>query len=207
MPFFSTADFSLLLEEARSGAAGSLGKLLEPFRRVLESKADGLLSAKLTRHVTGAEAVQETLQTALVKIADFRGATEAELSGWLLQILKNLILSLGRRHLQTRKRGNGATLSLEYDGGGEPLRDLLVDDEPTPSTSMSLRERDAILRETLASLKPGYRELIQLRYEAKKSFTEVAAQLGKSPDAVMKSWPRALRAWRRALAERGVTEW
>ena len=203
MPIFAPEDFATLLRQAREGSNEALGKLLEPFRPYLGRRQ---LSPALQAHVEDGELVQDTFQAAVGGFAQFRGTTEAELFVWLRQILHHRALNLGQHYLHTQKRA-GRPLSLDHDFPERAWRDMLVDDEDTPCTSSGSREFKAIMQRALLQLKPHYQEVITLHYGSEKTFAEIAALQNTTTDAVIKTWKRALKSWRRTMEEMGVKEW
>ena len=200
MPIFAADDFARLLREAREGSSEALGQLLEPFRKHLVR-----LSPVFPADFDDAELVQDTFHAAVGGFAQFRGSTEAELFVWLRQILRHRALNLGER-LKTKKRA-GRPLSLDSEFGERAWRDMLIDDEDTPCTSSSSREFNAIMQRALLQLKPHYQEVITLHYGAEKTFADIAALKNTTTDAVIKTWKRALRAWRRTIEEMGFKGW
>lgn len=204
MPIFEPEHFATLLRQAREGASEAVGKLLEPFRLYLGRQR---LPPALQAHVEDAELVQETFAAAIRAFPKFRGTTEAEFFVWLRQIQHHRALSLGKRYLDTQKRGGARPVSLDRDFSEGAWRDMLFDDEETPCTSSSSREFKAIMQRALLQLKPHYQEVITLHYGSEKTFAEIAALQGTTTDAVMKTWRRALKSWRRTMEEMGVKDW
>jgi RNA polymerase sigma-70 factor (ECF subfamily) len=202
MTHFTADEFTKLLHHAQSGSADALGRLLEPYRDRL---ARHPLASALRERMDPAEIVQETFQSALRRFNQFRGATEPEWRGWLEQILRNQALNFVERYRHTQKRGP-APLSIDQDSCQNALRDLLIDDDATPYTSTSTREASEIMGRALGRLKLEYQEVIHLRYTAEKSFADIAALWDKTPEAVMKTWKRALLAWRRVMEEMGLKD-
>jgi RNA polymerase sigma factor (sigma-70 family) len=160
----------------------------------------------LQAHVDEAELVQDTFQAAISAFAQFRGATEAELFVWLRQILRHRALNLGEHYLNTQKRA-GRPVSLDRDFPESAWHDMFIDDEDTPCTSSGSREFKAIMQRALLQLKPHYQEVITLHYGAEKTFADIAALQNTTTDAVIKTWKRALKAWRRTMEEMGLKEW
>lgn len=202
MPIFAPEHFAALLEQARQGSREAIGKLLEPFRLYLGRRQ---LPSALQAHVEDVELVQDTFEAAVRAFAQFRGTTEAELFAWLRQILRHRAQNLGERYLKTQKRAAARPVSL--DGILTAVADMLIDDEETPCTSSSSREFRAIMGRALLQLKPHYQEVITLHYGSSKTFADIAVLQGKTTDAVMKTWKRALKAWRQSMAEMGVKDW
>ena len=205
MPIFAPEHFSLLLQQAREGSTEAVGQLLEAFRPNLAGRRfSSALQAALQTHVETGDLVQETFQAAIASFSQFRGASEAELFVWLRQILMRRAMNLSQRLLNTKKRGDGRPVSLDQSFADRAWRDMLVDDEDTPCTSSSSREISAIMQRALLQLKPHYQEVITLHYGSEKTFAEIAAAHNTTTDAVMKTWRRALRAWRLTMEEMGV---
>lgn len=204
MPIFAPDHFATLLRQAREGSREAVGKLLEPFRQYLGHRE---LSPALQAHVEDAELVQDTFQAAIGAFAKFRGTTEAELFVWLRQILRHRAQNLGERYLNTQKRAAARPVSLDRDFPEGAWRDMLIDDEATPCTSSGSREFKAIMQRALLQLKPHYQEVITLHYGSEKTFADIAALQNTTTDAVMKTWKRALKAWRRTMEEMGLKDW
>ena len=204
MPIFVPEHFSTVLQQARDGSREAVGKLLEPFRMYLGRRQ---LPRALRAHVEDAELMQDTFQAAVGAFAEFRGTTEAELFVWLRQILRNRVQNLGDRYLHTQKRAAARPISLDNDFAAVAWRDMLIDHDETPCTLSSSREFRAFMQRALLQLKPQYQEVITLHYGAEKTFADIAALQGKTTDAVIKTWKRALNAWREIMEDMGVTEW
>lgn len=166
-----------------------------------------LVPEQLRGQVEPAELIQQTFECAITSFAQFRGSTEPELLMWLRQILKSQSLNAGRHFLDRQKRDASRQVSLDDEALGKAWRDVLPDDDATPYTSTSRRERYEIMNRAFGQLKEEHRTVIELRHGSKLSFAEIAKQLGKSPEAVTKTWKRALQAWRRAMEELGLREW
>lgn len=211
MPIFDPKHFANVLREARAGSTDALGKLLEPFRMPLlvesRKRAAARVGLRLDRlGVDQAELVQETFRAAIPAFSQFRGATEAELLGWLRRILINQLTYAGTRYLKAKKRDGGRPLSLDQELPQGPPRDWILDSDDTPCTSSSQRERYEIMQRALERLKPKYQNVIALRNSSARPFAEIAAELGTTPEAVMKTWERALKAWRQEIEKLGLKE-
>ena len=62
-------------------------------------------------------------------------------------------------------------------------------------------ERQVLLADALARIKPEHREVIILRSLKELSFAEVAQRMGRSVKATKSLWVRALASLRRLLRE------
>ena len=98
-------------------------------------------------------------------------------------------------------------ISLEHEGeGGEDgggLRDLLRSFGPPPEDRAARAELVEALRSALTTLKPREREVVGLYYHEGLRLREIGGLLGVSESRVCQLHPRALRALRSALSQRG----
>src|SRR5436305_4796952 len=101
-----------LLRDARQ-SGGSPGALLESFRNYLRLLARTGVDASLQGKADPSDVVQEVLLKAHQGFDQFRGHTEAELAGWLRQILAHTLADLVRRYQATAARQVGRERSLE----------------------------------------------------------------------------------------------
>ena len=108
------------------------------------------------------------------------------LEGWLAAVGTNAIRDECRRH---RRRGH--TLSVD---------DLDIPDDG----DLELRIRLADVRTALATLDPRSRELIAMRYALDLPIGDIAATLGRSPNATSVALHRALAMLRSALKDGDV---
>src|SRR5947199_10526972 len=104
-----------LLEEARSGDAVALGRLLEQYRHYLALLARLQIGRRLQGKVDASDLVQETFLDAHRHFPQFRGTTEGEFVSWLRQILAGRVALLVRHYHGTQRRD----LNLEPQIAGE----------------------------------------------------------------------------------------
>ncbi len=96
--------FQILIGKAREGDPESLGTLLEWYCHYLQILASTQLDHRLRRRVSPSDLVQETLLAAHRDFAHFRGNSQAELLGWLRQILIHRLHHLVDEHIKAGKR-------------------------------------------------------------------------------------------------------
>ncbi len=182
-----------LLAQARQGSREALGELLEGHRDFLQHLAERELDPDLRAKGGASDLVQQTFLEAQRDIGQFRGQTDAELAGWLRQMLLNNLASFSRRFRDTGKRHLGCEVSLEdsrEDEGG--LRAVLADSDPGPLEKAMREENLRLLREALERLPPDDRELVQLRFWDELPFEEIGQRLQRSPDGVRKVFKRVV---------------
>jgi RNA polymerase sigma-70 factor (ECF subfamily) len=196
-------DCEALLREARAGAEGALGRLLERYRGYLTLLARVQIGRRLQGKADHDDLVQDAYLEASRYFVGFRGDSEHELTTWLRRILATCLAHLVRRYLGTQARDAQLERALE-DDLGESSRALdmgLVAEQSTPSQRASRREQAVLLADALNRLPPDYREVLILRHLEELTFPEVAARMRRSLDSVEKLWARALPRLRRAFGE------
>jgi RNA polymerase sigma-70 factor, ECF subfamily len=187
------------LRLARAGDGHALGRLLDPYRNYLTLLARLQIIRRLPSKVDAADLVQETFLKAHRHFDQFRGGTEAELAGWLRQILAANVANLVRHYYGTRGRDVRLECELadELDRSSQAL--CLVARQSSPSQRATRREEAVLLADALARLPEDYAEVIVLRNLQGLPFAEVAGRMGRSLDGVEKLWVRALARLRRSL--------
>jgi RNA polymerase sigma-70 factor (ECF subfamily) len=180
------------LAAARAGSQEALGAALEACRAYLLLIARQELDPMLRAKGGASDLVQETFLEAQRDFAQFQGTAEEELKAWLRRLLLNNLANFVRRYRQTAKRQAECEVSLEATASSAQGAGRLADEGPSPSDKALARERDEVVHRALDRLPEDYRLVLLLRYEDGCSFEEIAAQLGRSPNASQKLFARAL---------------
>lgn len=190
-----------LLRLARSGDRPALGQLLDLYRNYLTLLARLQISRRLQSKVDAADLVQETFLKAHHRFEQFRGSTEAELVGWLRQILALNVANLVRHYFGTQGRDVRLECELaeELDQSSQVWDLGLAAKQSSPSQRAARREEAVLLADALAKLPEDYGEVIVLRHLQGLPFADVARRMGRSVDSVEKLWIRALARLRRLL--------
>src|SRR5262245_42782537 len=92
-----------LISAARRADRQALARLLELYRNYLRLLARTGLDTTLRVKTDPSDLVQETMLKATQNFHTFRGQTEAELAGWLRQILAQCLIHHAR-HYRTSRR-------------------------------------------------------------------------------------------------------
>jgi RNA polymerase sigma-70 factor (ECF subfamily) len=190
-----------LIKLARAKNAHALGQLLELYRNYLALAARLQISRRLQSKIDPADLVQDTFLKAHRHFAQFRGTTEAELLGWLRQILALNVANVVRHYFGTQ----GRDVRLERELADELAQSSqqwglgLVAEHSSPSQRAARREEAVLLADALEKLPPDYAEVIILRHLEGLPFAEVAQHMGRSVDSVEKLWVRGLVQLRRLL--------
>lgn len=196
-----TADVDLLLAEAKGGADGALGRLLEQYSHYLTLLARMQIGKRLQGKVDAADLVQEVFLSVQKQFPQFRGNTEAEFVSWLRRIMAGQFALVLRRYMGTKGRDVNLERDLvaELDQSSMMLDRGLVASHSTPSQHASRREQAVLLAEALSKLSQDHREVIVLRHLEALSFAEVAVRMSRTENSVYKLWVRALGNLRAAM--------
>jgi RNA polymerase sigma-70 factor (ECF subfamily) len=190
-----------LLQDAREGDPGALGRLLELYRRYLGLLARVQIGKRLQGKVDASDVVQDTFLDAHRNFPQFRGRSEAEFVTWLRRILAANLADLVRRYLGAQARD--VRLECEIQAGLDNSSVLLdrgfVASLASPSQQAARREQGVMLAEALGRLPDVYRETLVLRHMEGLTFAEVASRMGRSLDSVEKLWMRALVQLRQVM--------
>ena len=198
----SGSDLRRLIERARRQEPGALDRLLDSYRNYLRLLARTGLDASLQGKADPSDLVQDALLKASQRFAQFRGATDAELAGWLRQILARCLADFVRRY-RTGGRRAGREQSLEQLLGrsSEAMERVLATNGHSPSASAERRDLGVVLSDALAELSEDHREVIVLHHLEGLGWDEVARRLGRTAGAVRMLWTRALKQLRPLIDE------
>jgi RNA polymerase sigma-70 factor (ECF subfamily) len=196
----SASDLGRLIEQARREESGALDRLLDSYRNYLRLLARTGLDASLQGKSDPSDLVQEALLKATQRFGQFRGATDAELAGWLRQILARCLADFVRRfRTGARRTGRGQSLDLLLSRSSQAMERILATDDASPSSSAARRDLGVVLSDALAQLSEDHREVIVLHHLEGLGWDEVAQSMGRSAGAVQKLWTRALKELRPLL--------
>jgi len=195
------AEVELLLTEAKGGADGALGRLLEQYSQYLTLLARMQIGKRLQGKVDPADLVQEVFLNVHRQFPQFRGTTEAEFVAWLRRIMAGQFALTLRRYMGTKGRDVNLERDLvaELDQSSLALDRGLVASYSTPSQHASRREQAVLLADALGRLSEDHREVIVLRHLESLSFAEVAVRMNRTENSVYKLWVRALANLRSAM--------
>jgi RNA polymerase sigma-70 factor (ECF subfamily) len=199
----SGADLCGLIARARREEPGALGRLLDAYRNYLRLLARTGINASLQGKADPSDLVQDALLKASRRFDQFRGATDAELAGWLRQILARCLADLVRRYRAGgRRAGREQSLDQLVDRSSQAMERVLAADGASPSASAARRDLGVVLSDALAELGEDHREVIVLHHLEGLGWDEVARRLGRTTGAVRMLWTRALKQLRPLIDER-----
>lgn len=194
-PLVDVNHTELLLRRAQDGNRAALSELFERYRPRVMRIARVRIGSRLGSKIDPEDIVQETLEKAWMKLADFDARDASKFIDWLARIAENQIRD------EVRKWGTqGRDIHKEVEMGELPLAAPIS----TPSQKLSVREQEAIYDRCLSELPEHYREVVLLRQYADMSWDQVAAQIG-SPNAkaAVQLYSRAMSSLEEKLETHG----
>jgi RNA polymerase sigma-70 factor (ECF subfamily) len=156
-------------------AGGEREALDELFRRY-RSAAYRVAYRLLGREADALDAVQESFIKALTHLHNFQG--RSSFKTWLLRVVSNASLDLGRQRGRREAVSIDAVVSTEPEAGP-----LVTFDRPTQG--LEREELRDLLQEALATLPEAQRRTFVLHVEGELNYREVADVLGISIGTVM----------------------
>jgi RNA polymerase sigma-70 factor (ECF subfamily) len=194
-------DFVTRLSRAKTADDRHRHDLLESYRNYLMLLASIRTDRKLRSKLGDSDLVQETLIQANHDFHQFRGASEAELTGWLRAIMSKKKALLARHYFGTAARDPRfeQQMQLEMNESSRQLDRAFFVDETSPSRLAAGRERAVLLADALAALPDHYRQVVVLHHVQGYSLAEVAREMDRTIDSVKKLWARAMVQLRTSL--------
>lgn len=152
--------------------------------------------------IDASDVVQQALLDAHRKREQFRGQTDAELAGWLRQVLASTLYKT-QRDLGRAKRDAHRERSIQdmIDASSVRLEKLLAQDLSTPSVKMDRQEQVLRVAQALTQLTDGQREAILLRYCEGWPLLDIAEHMGCKPPTVVGLLKRGSERVREVLRE------
>ena len=174
-------DYQLVCDARDHGSHKAYADLMNSYREPLY-----LLLLRMPHNTTTAsDLTMETFSKAFMQL--HRYAPTGTFSSWLFSIGVNTYIDfLRKRRVETVPLG-----SITRTSEGEFIEYQIPSGQPNPEEVMIRMQRDATLKEVVASLKEPYRRIIELRYYEDLSYEEIAERL-KLPLGTVKV--RLLRA-------------
>jgi len=196
-------DTKRLLDDAKTGDASAVDRLLGEFREPLRQVINLRLDPVLARRVDASDIVQDVLIEANQRLTDYLKNPAMPFHLWLRHLAQDRIIDTHRRHRQAQRRSIDKEQPVQRpawaDDSSVQLVAQLVDGEQTPASAAIHQELQRRLNDALAQLDEADREVILMRHHEQLSNQEVAAALGLTEAAASMRYLRALRKLRTVL--------
>jgi RNA polymerase sigma-70 factor (ECF subfamily) len=198
----SGTDLCRLIERARREEPGALDCLFDSYRNYLRLLARTGLDASLQGKADPSDLVQDALLKASQRFGQFRGATDAELAGWLRQILARCLADFVRRYRTGGRRASREqSLDQLLNRSSQAMERVLATNSASPSSSAARRDLGVVLSDALAELSEDHREVIVLHHLEGLDWDAVAQRMGRTTGAARMLWTRALKQLRPLIDE------
>jgi RNA polymerase sigma-70 factor (ECF subfamily) len=199
-----SAEAQPLLERVRAGDRTALDQLLVQHRPYLLRLVELRLDPKLRPRFDPSDVVQEAQAEAVRRLDTYLAGSPMPFRLWLRQLAHDRLLMARRHHLTAARRAVDREVPLPDVSSAILARQLLAPGS-TPSQKLGRQELADRVREAVARLSAGDREVLVMRSFEGLSFEEVGYLLGVDPPAARKRHGRALIRLHAILAEGGMT--
>lgn len=174
-----------------------LGKCRDYLRSCVER-----ISSKYRAKFDESDIVQETLADAQRHLGDFKGKTDAELTGWLRRMLsRNLIDHVRRLRSHKRNIAQEQRFQRTKPLSGKSASLSLRADLTSPSGRAVWNEELQQMYQSLASLPEAQRQAVILHHLQGMTLAQVAAHMNRSTGAVAGLLHRGLGALQKSVEE------
>lgn len=184
----------VLAERALAGSAEAFRTLVELYHRPILSFVGRMVGGD---PALADDLAQDVFLRAWRHLADYDPSRK--FSSWLFKIAHNRTID------QLRRGKLRATLSLDGAGEDETPFEVAAPEEGTsPLRHAESAELARLVQQSIAELRPTYREILLLRFEQDLQYDEIAGVLGIALGTVKVQLHRARKALARELERRGV---
>lgn len=204
-PASDSTETQRLLEQARAGEPGATDRLLDRHRPYLRRLVEMRLDPQIRGRMDPSDVVQEAQLEALRRLDGYLKEPPMPFRLWLRQIAYDRLLMLRRQHVGAARRAVGREVPLPDRSSLELARQLLGAGS-SPSQQLIKRELVRRVRQAVAELPEGEREILTLRNLEGLSNQEAAQVLGIDPATASRRYGRAVIRLRTILLQSGLME-
>jgi RNA polymerase sigma-70 factor (ECF subfamily) len=196
-----------LIENAKSGDADAVDRLLGEFREPLRQVIGLRLDPAVARRVDASDIVQDVLLEANQRLTDYLKHPDMPFHLWLRHLAQDRIIDTHRRHRLAQRRSVDREQAIARptmnDESSISLVAQLVDTERTPASEAIQHELQRRLGDAIDQLADDDREIVLMRHHEALSNQEVAHALKLTEAAASMRYLRALRRLRGILVPNG----
>lgn len=198
-----------LLDDARTGEASAVDRLLGEFREPLRKVIGMRLDPAIARRVDASDIVQDVLLEANQRLTDYLKQPDMPFHLWLRHLAQDRIIDTHRRHRLAQRRSIDREQPLARpalaDESSQMLVAQLIDTERTPASEAIRRELQRRIDSAIDQLSEDDREIVLMRHQEALSNQDVAEALKLTEAAASMRYLRALRRLRGILVPDGET--
>ena len=184
---------------AAAGDTEALERLLAHYHARFLSHARRKVGPDWAGKLEAEDVLQEAYADAFATIQSFAYRGEESFYHWLVRIIDHRFVDQ-LRHAKRKKRGADRQVPLQGQRSTwTSLFDQCMSDPNSPSLAMRREDAAGALVRCVACLPPDYRDVVQRVFLNEEPLAAVAADLGKSEDALRRLAGRALERLRDCL--------
>jgi RNA polymerase sigma-70 factor (ECF subfamily) len=200
-----SAETRRLLQKARDDQPGARDELLARHRAYLRRFVEVRLDPKIRARVDPSDVVQETQMEAIRRLGRYLQQPPMPFRLWLRQLAYDRLLMLRRHHVRAARRAVEREVALP-DASSLLLADQVLAGGPTPSEQVVQDELVRRVRQAVALLPDGEREVLIMRNLEGLSNREVAQVLEIDPATASRRYGRAVIQLREILLHSDLLE-
>ena len=200
-----SAQTRALVERLRAGERAVLDPLLEQHRPYLRRVVEMRLDKRLRRRVGVSDVVQATQLDAIQRIDDYIANGVLPFRWWLRRAVHERLKRVWAENLKAAKRDIRREVPLP-DRSSLFIAAQFVAAGSSPSQRLAKNEQARCVRQALAQLSEGDREILLMRAFEDLPYDEIGYVLGIEPAAARKRHGRALLRLDVLLREGGMRE-
>ena len=204
-PAPDAADTQRLLAAVRAGGREALDQLLAQHRPFLRWFVELRMDPHLRARLDPSDVVQEAQIEAVRRVPGYLDNPALPFRLWLRQIAYDRLLMARRQHVEADRRAVNREAPLP-DGSSILLAQQVLAGAPTPSQLVVQEELAHRVRQAVATLPDGDRDILLMRNFEGLSNAEVAQVLDLDPGTASKRYGRALLRLRQLLLDTGFSE-
>jgi RNA polymerase sigma-70 factor (ECF subfamily) len=201
----NTSETERLLRQADGGDAEAIERLFSKHRSDLRQVVAMRLDARTAARVDPSDVVQETQLEALRRLPDYLARRPMPFRLWLIKTAHERLIVARRRHLAAGRRAVGREERLPDNSSLLVARRLFAND-PSPSQQLNRIELAQRVRQAVAQLPEGDREILFLRTFEGLTNYEAAIVLDIDPGTASKRHGRAILRLHQILKAGGLSE-
>jgi RNA polymerase sigma-70 factor (ECF subfamily) len=203
MPDASQDSDEDLVRRVRAGDEAAARLLFERHLPALRARARARLPAALRGKVAESDVIQDAWLAAYLALDKFEDRGDGSFGRWLRGIVEHKVREEAHHHLGAAKRDARRAARLLTD----EARSIPSPDDPSPSECAMAAESAAGLRRAIESLPEDHAAVLRLVYLDGLTLVQAGERMGRSADAVRKTYGRALTRLAEKLRGRTSTPW
>ena len=177
-----------LVRRVRAGDEAAARLLFERHLPALRARARARLPAAIRGKVAESDVIQDAWLAAFLDVGKFEDRGDGSFGRWLRGIVENKIREEAHRHLDAAKRDARRDARLLTD----EARSIPSHGQSSPSEAAMAGESAAELRSVIESLPEDHATVLRLVYLDGLTLVQAGERMGRSADAVRKTYGRAL---------------